>query len=312
MTQLILEALAIEKSEDTPWKHTFKMYNYNGSMIDLFAIVEHLCLKRGLISEKKITVNGVEQTARIHESAWGCGWYNVDPDTSFNSSEQNIFFERFHYLISQQVISPGWVRNSAELPFFHVTDYGRKCLEKRDLLPYDTDGYIDRIQNCSQHDIWDVYYLQQVLKCFNHGLYDAATMMLGIEGEFLAGRLIEKYRDFLDKNEPTEKTVFDSALSSAGDKISRKYKEYSDSWRRIAGNKDAAGNELYPNLKAMKSKMDLPADATFMTYLRQTRNELGHPSGTVMEPSETMLLIVSFLKYFEIQNDFLDFYVQNS
>jgi hypothetical protein len=71
MTQLILEALAIEKPEDTPWNHTFQMYNYAGSMMDLFAIVEHLCLLRGLITEKKIIINGVEQTAKIPRSAPG-------------------------------------------------------------------------------------------------------------------------------------------------------------------------------------------------------------------------------------------------
>ena len=69
---------------------------------------------------------------------------------------------------------------------------------------------------------------------------------------------------------------------------------------------------MYSDLNALKQKLDVPAETTFMNYLRLTRNELAHPSSTVMEPSETMLLIVAFLKYYEIQNDFLEFYYENS
>lgn len=312
MTQVILEALSIENPVETPWGHTFKMYAYGGSMLDLFAIVEHICLKRGQIDLKKYIINGEEREVRVPKSAWGCGWYNIESVTSFSLEEVNLFFERFHYLISQQIISPGWVRNGVNLPFFHVTDYGIACIKSRDILPYDVDGYINCIQNCTRHEVWDVYYVQQVLKCFNAGVYDAATMMLGIEGEYLAKRLIEEFIKFLDKNEPTKKTTFETTLRSYNGRISKEYAEYSKAWRKIAKKKDAQGNFVYPDLNTLMQKLDSPAETSFMNYLRLTRNELAHPSNTIMEPTETMLLIVSYLKYFGIQNEFLEFYNQNS
>lgn len=61
MRSLILEALAIEKKEDTPLKQTFKMYGYRGCIADLRAIVEHLAIKHGLI----------DQVVAIPNSAWG-------------------------------------------------------------------------------------------------------------------------------------------------------------------------------------------------------------------------------------------------
>lgn len=312
MRQLIFEALGIEDATQTPWGHTFKMYGYCGSMIDLFAIVEHISIERGMVKLiQSPNAEGEVTIAKIPESAWGCGWYNIESDTSLCLKEIHIFEEQFHYLISQQILSPGWARNGVNLPFFHVTDYGQECIKARDILPYDSEGYIKRIDNCTQHDDWDKYYINQSIKCFNHGLYDAATMMLGIEGEYLAGRLIDSYTAFLASKEPNEKVVFENDLISKGGKISKKYDAYSKSWRKVSDNKDCFGKELYPDLKKLKQQMDLPADANFMTYLRQTRNELAHPSSRIMEASETLLLMVSFLKYFEIQNVFLDFYVRN-
>lgn len=61
--------------------------------------------------------------------------------------------ERVYYLLNQQITGPGNARDtSANLPWIHVTAHGMKCLEKQDILPYDSDGYLDRIMKCSQYD----------------------------------------------------------------------------------------------------------------------------------------------------------------
>ena len=100
-------------------------------------------------------------------------------------------------------------------------------------------------------------------------------------------------------------------LRSCGGRISQEFTKYCDSLNRVKGMKDN-GNLKYPDLKSLSPQMDGAAQNAFMNYLRLTRNELAHPSSTIMEPTETMLLIVSFLKYFEIQNRFIDFYVNHS
>lgn len=151
-----------------------------------------------------------------------------------------------------------------------------------------------------------------MLKCFNQGLYDAATMMLGIESEYLARKLIDNYSFFLDKHEPGVKITFDAALNSCQRKVSGEYSAYCNSLKNVKGKKDANNDPLYPELKSLSPRMDEAANNAFMNYLRLTRNELDHPSNMKMEPSETMWMIVSFLKYFEIQNGYMGFYVKNS
>lgn len=305
MTQYIIAALGLEDGAKTTNNHTFKMYGYGGSLKDLLVIIEDLAIAEGKI----------EKIVEVPRMAWGCGWVNASygANTNLTYKEIDLFIERVHYLIYQMVISPGNARDvSTELPWIHVTEYGKKCIAEREILPYDSDGYLARIKACSQHDEWDIYYINQVLKCFNMGLYDAGIMLLGIEGEYLASRLICTYEDFLNTNEPAEKSAFDTVLSSCGGKISRQYSEYNNSVSRIKGNKDNSGNYKYPDLRALSPRMDISAQSAFMNYLRLTRNELAHPSSVKMDPSETMLLIVSFLKYFEIQNEFMDFYIRQS
>lgn len=134
-------------------------------------------------------------------------------------------------------------------------------------------------------------------------------MMLGIEGEYLAERLIESFGNFLSRNDPAEKQNYESRLKACGFSISSKYTEYHTSLGHIENKKDAStGNLLYPDLNTLSKQMDRSAHYAFMNYLRLTRNSLMHPSSTIMEPSETMLLIVSFLKYFEKQNLYLAYY----
>ena len=303
MTQYILNALALEDETGTISEDTFKKYGYGGSLMDLFQLVDKLATEDGKI----------EKICNVPRCACGTGWARKSPglDTNLNYSEIDLFIEQVHLLIGRQIIAPGNARDvSTDLPWFHVTEYGKNCIQSRDILPYDADGYINRIQKCSQHDEWDIYYIQLMLGCFNHGLYDAATMMLGIEGEYLVKRLIEKYSIFLDGNETAEKTNFDNALISCRT-ISQEYTKYCESWKTVKDKKD--NNILkYPDLKAPSSQMDDAAQNAFMNYLRLTRNELAHPSKTKMEPSETMLMIVSFLKYYEIQNKFMEFYVNHS
>lgn len=305
MTQYILRALDLEDESKTTNKQTFKMYGYGGSLNDLFLIVEDLAINDGKI----------EKVMDVRRSAWGIGEVRkiCGDGTNLNNKEINLFMERVFYLLYQMVLAPGNAYDiSTSLPWIHVTEYGLKCIAEREILPYDSDGYLKRIKACSKHDDWDIHYLSQSLKCFNVGVYDAAMMILGVEGEYLANRIIERYLVFLDKNEASEKSALETALMSCTGKISSRYQEYCNSLSRVKNIKDASGNPKYPDLKALSPRMDSAGHSAFMNYLRLTRNELAHPSSAIMEPSETMLMIVSFLKYFEIQNKFLEYYESNA
>ncbi len=303
MMMLIFEALAIDDVEKTPTKHCFVEYGYKGSLYDLRLIVEHLCIERKLI----------DKVYDLPMVAWGTPGDNPIYQISTNFDEQhlNLFNEQIHLMCSRNIISPGAYRTyGPELPYFHVTQYGLKCIRERRILPYDQDGYIAQIKSCVGCEDWDVYYLEQCIKCFNHGLYDAATMTLGIASEYLAERIIQAYDDWLKKNEPAEQTNFISALNGKN-ATSTRYAVYRTSMEKVAIFKDS-GTWKYDELHTYKAQLDSGAQDAFMNYLRMTRNSLAHPSQHVMEDAETMLLIVSYIAYFKRQQNFLQYYIINS
>lgn len=303
MMMIIFEALAIDDIEKTPRKQCFAQYGYKGTLYDLRLIVEHLCIERKLIDKVVDLPNG----------AWGTPGDNPIYQVSTNFDEQhlNLFTEQIHLMCARNIISPGAYRSyGPELPYFHVTEYGLQCIHARHILPYDQDGYIAQIKSCVGYDDWDVYYLEQCLKCFNHGLYDAATMTLGIASEYLVERLINEYCCWLKKHEPSKESALTTVLNKTN-KMSDKYAEYRTSMESVANMKDTTGAWKYSDLHVYKTQLDSHAQNAFMNYLRMTRNSLAHPAQYVMDDAETMLLIVSYVSYFKKQQNFLQYYILN-
>lgn len=153
-------------------------------------------------------------------------------------------------------------------------------MENRDILPYDPDGYMNRISSIQSIDEWEKFYIEQSLKCYNADAFEAALIMLGLAGEYLATKLIEKIDAFLLKN----RNIFTSYIS---DRVTKQES----------------------NLSTL---LDGAAKAVYATYLRLTRNELAHPSGLKMDRIECLTLMTGYIKYCETQHKYLDFYIANS
>lgn len=304
MRSLILEALVIENKEDTPRKQTFKMYGYRGCIADLRAIVEHLAIKHGLI----------DQVVSISNSAWGVPGTTprYQSNTNFNDDELDIFSEQVHFLVFQNLISPGAYGNYGnDLPYFHVTKYGLGCLAAQDILPYDPEKFLQKLRAYSSIDAWELFYIEQSLLCYNSGALESSIIMLGLAGEYIANRLIEGMVLFLAKNEITLHRNFNSALSGKN-KVSQRYIEYEKILGEAAKQKDSTGSYKYSTLQSLKPSLDGAAKTIYATYLRLTRNELAHPIGIRMDKLECLTLLMSFIKYSETQHKYLDFYIANS
>lgn len=304
MRSLILEALSVKDRLDTPRGHTFEMYGYKGCISDLRTITEYLAIKHGLI----------EKVVDIPMSAWGCPgetpW--CKSNTNFTDDNLNLFSEEVHFLIFQNIISPGATGNFGDsLPYFHVTKYGHACLQAQDILPYDPDKYLNKINAIVSVDEWEYFYIEQCLRCYNAGALESSIIMLGLAGEYLANRLICAMLSFLTKTEPALSERFNAALSGK-DKISQKYIEYENMLKEVASQKDQRGNIKYPALKSLQSALDVAAKAIYATFLRLTRNELAHPTDTKMDKTECLTMLICFIKYCETQHKYLDFYIANS
>jgi len=304
MRSLILEALSVEDENDTPLGRTFKMYGYKGCISDLRAITEYLAIKYGLI----------EKVSEIPFSAWGCP--GATPfyarNTSFTEDDLNLFSEEVHFLIFQNVISPGAAGTYGDsLPYFHVTKYGHECLQAQDILPYDPEKYLKKIKAITSVDDWECFYIEQSLCCYNAGALESSIIMLGLAGEYLANRLICAMQTFLSKMETALFAQFSAALSDKN-KISQRYAEYENILKEVVKSKDQQGNIKYPALKALQPTLDVAAKAIYATFLRLTRNELAHPTATKTDKIECLTMLVCFIKYCETQHNYLDFYIANS
>ena len=304
MQNLILEALAEEDKDNTPREQTFKMYGYRGCIDDLRAIVEFLAIKHKLITE----------VVKIGKRAWATPGGNLfaGENTNFNEDDLDLFTEEIHLLAYRNVISEGAQgNNSNSWPYFHVTKYGLECLKQRTILPYDSDNYMKKFEQISSADEWELFYMKQSLKCYNADALEAATLMLGLEGEYLIEKLVKSMEEFLKYNEPEEYKSFSKDIKDKKT-ASNKYNLYNEELAKIRKLKDENFQSKYPELKEFQPKLDIPAQNIYATYLRLTRNEMAHPSSLKMDRIECLILITTYIKYAKIQHKYLDFFTSHT
>jgi hypothetical protein len=150
--------------------------------------------------------------------------------------------------------------NNLNLPWFHVTRYGREVLKAGPPNPHDPNGYLSRLsEKVPQADATVLAYLSESLNTFRHGDRVAATIMLGVAAERVFLLLCESLATALA--DPAEQRDFGKVLG------------------RFAMN---------PKLQWVHQKIQLikapgfPENANIMVtaiydFVRGQRNDLGHP-----------------------------------
>ncbi|CAI8825870.1 hypothetical protein EMIT0210MI2_12297 [Priestia megaterium] len=293
LKNLMLEALGYTEKDIDPEGHYFKQFDYAGTQNDLFRITEGLAIKKGMLSDD----------VKLPRTAWGCHGHNLfeNSNTNFSQKEIERLFEAFSILLNQNVISPGMYRNSPFLPFFHVTDHGLKCIEENEILPYDSDGYLDQIRKISAIDNWVLYYMTEAIKCFNSGCYNAATVMIGLSAEKITLDLIESFKNYLNKHKTS--FIYKNGFTFQGD-IDQAFITAVDNERHISV-KYSKFIKYFNNIKNHDSTisgiLDPSARNTFYDFIRLSRNEVSHPSDIIKNETETLLIFISFIKYVKLQ-----------
>lgn len=291
---LMLDTLAYEESDIDSEGKTFKRYGYQGTRFDLFRLMEVLAAKRGLI-KLDIPLSG---------AAWGGSGLLLHPGgtTNFSYSDIQNIYEQFHLLLNQGIIAPGAVGNyGPDLPNFHVTKYGLTCLEEHEILPYDVDGYLEKIKNIPSISAWVEFYIEESLQCYNANCMEAAVIMLGLSSEKIIDEQIDALLGYLSRNFNNEFLQMQSELPNvrlASDKF-RCYKKYFDLI------KNRISDQVF---KDMLPLVDRVAFQAYANFTRITRNELTHPSDTKMERTDVLMIFISFIKYCQTQYGFKNFY----
>lgn len=267
-----------------------------GHYDNLFRLVELKAIDKGLIKD---ALN------LSFSFAWGSGLGNYfsGDNTNFTPNEIEKISESFYFLLNNNIIGPGSYGSSSYLPYFHLSEYGRQCAEqgKKDVLPYDSDGYLAKLDSIPNLDEWVKFYIKEALKCYNASAYNSSLVMLGLASECLAENLIKKFTELLDKSRNTYtpnqninmnnfsslKHYFESKLELSKT-ISKKFKCFEKTFDNISNLEDD-----------IKSSFDPTVRQTFVNFLRLTRNEVAHPNEIIKDEIETLLLFVSFIKYCE-------------
>jgi len=181
----------------------------------------------------------------------------------------------------QGIIVPGIDSSSlqAGLPFFKITEWGKRCLEIGEYLPFDAGQYMQRLKKeVPKIDSVVELYLVESLKCFRYGTFVASAVMVGVAAEQMMLVLRKAVHDSLDSAE--KKKRFDD---DAQGQIKRVYDAV---WKKL----DPVREQMPDNLR---ESLQVELDGIF-GLIRKTRNEAGHPTGRSMEREEAEALLLLF------------------
>src|SRR3989338_978079 len=93
---------------------------------------------------------------------------------------QEVFWE----LIVQGVLVPGRPGGMDSLPWFHLTEYGKKVINEEKYSPHDPTGYlIEFKKSVIKNDDVVLSFVEESLRCFEANCLRASAMMLGIASE---------------------------------------------------------------------------------------------------------------------------------
>ncbi|MFT3842118.1 MAG: hypothetical protein QM723_34325 [Myxococcaceae bacterium] len=183
----------------------------------------------------------------------------------------------WHDLMRNGTLAWGIDLLNCKPPFAHLTEQGRRALEKLSRDPSNPDGYLGTIGDSVPAGSIAGSYVREALATYNAGCHKAAAVMIGAASEALA---VELRDELVGKFTAARKAV---------------PKELSD-WR------------IKPVLEAIETQVSarsaaLPKDlrerfggfwAGFTTILRMARNDAGHPASVepVNEPQVHSSLLI--------------------
>ncbi len=187
-------------------------------------------------------------------------------------------------LLVQGVLAPGYNSSNLDLPFIHLTDYGKDCLRENVALPHDPDGYLARLQQPSAEplDSTVLSYVTESLQTFLHGHYMASAVMLGVASERCLDLLTEAYSASIADS--TDKAAFQKALRQAGRSIKQRFDVLRQRLLALALPAD------------LQDALDVQLSGVF-TLIRYSRNDAGHPTGRTVDRSVAHGNLLLFPQY---------------
>lgn len=195
------------------------------------------------------------------------------------SSAQRIARELLQEFVNNNLLFIG-LGDSQGFPWFTLTAYGRECVESGDMLPFDPNGYLVSVQSrVPGLDTVTMTYLREAISTFNREFYLSASVALGVAAEALILRMIESYVGaFTDTQRKAS-----AERRYEGKQLRAQYGQFTKDFGSL---RPSLAHELY-------SDFETQLDGVFQ-LIRVTRNDSGHPSGTVPERALVMANLQAF------------------
>ena len=191
----------------------------------------------------------------------------------------NIFWD----LIIEGILRPGTADGlNNDLPFYHVTEWGKVAIENGLESPYDPDCYLKRVHaGVPSLDPVIVTYLNESLRTFRIGCLLSSTISLGCASEKALLLLVAAYGDSLGAGKQRFKEKTDGRM------IKRQFEDL----------RKAIDGELRARLpNALEDGLDVEMSALF-DFIRNQRNDAGHPTGKSIERERAYANLVVFPTY---------------
>ena len=166
-------------------------------------------------------------------------------------------------------------------PFFHITDVGRRALERLSRDPGNPAGYRAHLASIATLNAVALSYLNEGLACFEAGLYKAAAVMLRGAAE----SMILEIRDSVV-----------ARLQATGVQAPKALQDW-----RVKTVNDALHKTLSSRLAQMPHELQVEFQSfwpTFTQQIRATRNDAGHPLS--VDPVAPDVVHASFLAFPEM------------
>jgi hypothetical protein len=204
----------------------------------------------------------------------------------------------FWQLLIEGIVAPGMDSSNINLPWFHVTDYGKQVLASGPGNPHDPTGYLARLtEKVSKPDVTVLAYLTESLDAFRRGNSIASTVMLGIAAE----------RVFLILCE-----TLNVSLTTAGEK-----QKFTRLLERFPMKPKL--DWMHQKFQALQGQAGFPENVNIMVttvydLMRSQRNELGHPQAAppTISREDAFVNLQVFPRYYQIAETVREFLSTNS
>lgn len=195
------------------------------------------------------------------------------------SAAQRIARELLQEFVNNNLLFVGYGDDQG-FPWFTLTAYGVECINKGELLPFDPNGYLVSLQSrVPGLDTVTMTYLREAIATFNRDFYLSASVALGVAAEALIFRMIDSYICAIaDQQRRTN-----AERRYEGKQLRAQYGQFKQDFASL---RPTLPPELYGDFETH-------LDSVFQ-LIRVTRNDSGHPSGTVPERAVVMANLQAF------------------